>query len=424
MLSARSLHKLLKEKMSLRVGVVAFIPDATAGGAQTLLESLVQALETMESNHVFIWLDEVRNIEKAKTDLRGDAFTLGRLRRKISATWLGERLARRVWKVRGSDGQSGWQVQIDEWIRRQQIDIIWFLTPPSVGASASAPYITTVWDLEHRSRPYFPEVSVTGWSWEARDRMYGLVLPRASFILTGTQVGKNEIVHYYGVNPDNVIVVPFPVPAFVAKDYCQPIPDIRIKYGIRGDFLIYPAQFWPHKNHVNLLIALARLKSEKGMAIEMVFTGSDKGNANHVLQKVKELGLQGQVHFLGLVPAEDLRALYSNALALTFASFFGPDNLPPLEAFALGCPVAASRVSGAQEQLGDAALLFDPADPDDIASTIFTIWQDKQLRARMVHKGAELARMRTPQAYVARVCNILDKFAAIRRCWGHDYQHT
>jgi glycosyltransferase involved in cell wall biosynthesis len=136
------------------------------------------------------------------------------------------------------------------------------------------------------------------------------------------------------------------------------------------------------------------------------------------------LGLQDQVHFLGFVPAEDLRALYSNALALTFASFFGPDNLPPLEAFALGCPVAASRVSGAQEQLGDAALLFDPADPDDIASTIFTIWQDKQLRARMVHKGAEVARMRTPQAYVARVCDILDNFAVIRHCWGHDYQHT
>jgi hypothetical protein len=69
----------------------------------------------------------------------------------------------------------------------------------------------TVWDLEHRKQPYFPEVSVTGWTWEEREQIYRAVLPRASFIITGTQVGRDEIVHYYGVNPNNVRVVPFPV---------------------------------------------------------------------------------------------------------------------------------------------------------------------------------------------------------------------
>jgi glycosyltransferase involved in cell wall biosynthesis len=238
--------------------------------------------------------------------------------------------------------------------------------------------------------------------------------------LTGTHAGKDEIVHYYRVNPDNVIVIPFPAPTFVA-DNQRDVPDIRKKYGIRGDFLFYPAQFWPHKNHVNLLIALAILKQKKGMAIEMVFTGSDKGNVNHVLGRINELGLQDQVHYVGFTPREDLMALYSKALALTFPSFFGPDNIPPLEAFALGCPVAASRVSGAQEQLGDSAILFDPANPDDIASAILTISKDVQLRQRMVQRGAELIKMRTPQAYVGQVCDILDKFASIRRCWGCDY---
>jgi len=241
--------------------------------------------------------------------------------------------------------------------------------------------------------------------------------------LTGTNAGKGEIVHYYGVNPENVIVVPFPAPAFPSEDDRHGILDIREKYEIRGDFLIYPAQFWPHKNHVNILIALALLK-HRGTVIEMVFTGSDKGNAGHVFRKINELGLHDQVHVLGFVPREDLRVLYSKALALTFASFFGPDNIPPLEAFALGCPVIASRVSGAEEQLGDAALLFDPADPEDLVSAILTISQDQQLRARMVQKGAEIAKTRTPQAYVEQVCKILDKFAPIRRCWGHEYKHT
>ena len=97
--------------------------------------------------------------------------------------------------LRGSHPQNERQIQIDQWIRMQQIDIVWFLHP--MDTLVSVPYIATVWDLQHRSRPYFPEVSVTGWSWEERERTYSSILPRASYILTGTHAGKNEIVHYY-----------------------------------------------------------------------------------------------------------------------------------------------------------------------------------------------------------------------------------
>ena len=209
-------------------------------------------------------------------------------------------------------------------------------------------------------------MSITGWNWEARERIYRSVLPRASFILTGTQVGKNEIVHYYGVDSDNVIVIPLPTPTFRTTQDFHRISGIRQKYGLRGEFLIYPAQFWPHKNHINVVIALDLVRRRNGLAIEMVFTGSDKGNAQFVREKISEFGLDDQIHVLGFVPRDDLKALYSTALALTFASFFGPDNLPPLEAFALSCPVIASRVAGTQEQLGDAALFFNPADPEEL----------------------------------------------------------
>ena len=405
----------------MRVGVVGSIPHPTAGGASTLLENLVQALETTQSHHVFIPLRET--FDEAGTVSRElNAFRhLKHLRMKVRAAWFGDMVARAVRLVRpASDPQIRWSAQMDSLIREQQIDVVWSLG--QAGAIASVPYITTVWDLAHRSQPYFPEVSVSGWDWEGREQAFRSVLPRASFILTGTNAGKSEIVHYYGVNPENVIVVPFPAPAFA--DNHHGILDIREKYGIRGDFLIYPAQFWPHKNHVNILIALALLQKTRGIAIEMVFTGSDKGNAGHVFGKINELGLHDQVHVLGFVPREDLRALYSKALALTFASFFGPDNIPPLEAFALGCPVIASRVCGAEEQLGGAALLFDPTDPEDLVSAILTVSQDPELRARMVQKGAEIAKLRTPQAYVEQVCQLLDKFAPIRRCWGHEYKHT
>src|SRR5207249_4800394 len=128
---------------------------------------------------------------------------------------------------------------------------------------------------------------------------------------------------------------------------------VRGKYGLRREFLFYPAQFWPHKNHVNLLLALDLLRGSAGVELDLVLTGSDKGNLNHVTKTAVALGLTSQVHILGFVPKADLRELYREAVSLTFASFFGPDNIPPLEAFALGCPVVAAAVPGSEEQLGN-----------------------------------------------------------------------
>jgi glycosyltransferase involved in cell wall biosynthesis len=89
----------------------------------------------------------------------------------------------------------------------------------------------------------------------------------------------------------------------------------------------------------------------------VVFCGSDKGNESYIKQMAAELDLADQVKFLGFVPQEDLCSLYRNAFALTYVTFNGPNGLPPLEAFALGCPVVASKILG--EQLGDGALLVD-----------------------------------------------------------------
>ena len=149
-------------------------------------------MEATQGRHAFIRFRETGYVDKAETVSR--ELYLKHLRAKVRATWFGERLASIVRLVRArSDPETRWS----EWIRVQQIDIVWFLEPAR--ARVSVPYITTVWDLAHRSQPYFPEVSITGWDWEGREQAYRSVLPRASFILTGTCAGKSEIVHYYGV---------------------------------------------------------------------------------------------------------------------------------------------------------------------------------------------------------------------------------
>ena len=114
---------------------------------------------------------------------------------------------------------------------------------------------------------------------------------------------------------------------------------------------------------------------------------------------------------------EDLVALYRGAFALAYVTFFGPENLPPLEAFALGCPVIASDVSGAREQLVDAALFVDPRNPAEIAAAIKQLHDDDNLRSSLIDKGRARAERWTATEFVRGVFAALDEFEPVRRCW-------
>lgn len=398
----------------MRVGVVAGSPPAADGGGFTFVRTVVGAIKGCSSSHEFIiWGEELQQHDgkRRRIDLikrAADRVGAGRLMRSTA----------RVIRSAQPLFAPGRVSPLERFISDSNIELVWFLRPGYL--PVPVPYLATVWDLQHRRQPFFPEVSTTGWTWEARELAYRSTLPRAARIITGTEAGKDEIIASYGVSPDNVVVVPMPVAQPMVAEGSDWI-DIRAKYALKREFLFYPAQFWPHKNHVNLVFAIDLLKKDFGLELDIVLTGSDKGNLNHVRETVATLGLSSQVHILGFVPKADLGGLYGEAICLTFTSFFGPDNIPPLEAFALGCPVIAARVPGAEEQLENAALLFDPADPADIARAILTVHRDAGFRAELIRRGKEIAFARSPRAYVEQICRILDDFESIRRCWGRHY---
>ena len=300
--------------------------------------------------------------------------------------------------------------------RLDGIDIMWYVTP-TYHLTMDIPYITTVWDLQYRQQPYFPEVSISG-QWENREKIYTSLLRRAAFVIVGTETGKLEVEKLYQVPSERVRVLPLPTPDFVlhASDTDR---DIRNKHGIPDNYLFYPAQFWPHKNHVNLLLAVRYLRDRHNLIFPVVFAGSDRGNQTYIRQVVSKFDLSKQVYFLGFLPQEDLIPLYRSAFALTFVTFFGPDNLPPLEAFASGCPVIASEVPGAREQLGDAALFVDPKDKTQIADAIKSLHDNVSLRTTLKERGFQRASKWVGSDYMRRIFSILDEFEPIRRCWSN-----
>ena len=306
------------------------------------------------------------------------------------------------------------QSRLEQLCKEVGVEFMWF-----VGAEAvqiDLPYMAIVWDLQHRLQPWFPEVSAGG-VWRHREDFYSEFLRRASIIITGNQAGRQEIERFYQVTSDRIKILPHPTPAFALRAAPGNGGPQLSKYKLRDNYLFYPAQFWSHKNHVNLLLAVAALKAEHQIDLPVVFAGSDKGNVEYVKSMAAQLKPAIDVSFLGFVPIEDLVGLYRGAFALSYLTFFGPENLPTLEAFALGVPVVASDVSGAREQLGEAALLVDPKDPSKIASAIKTLYYDTELRKQLVRKGRARAERWTAADFVRGAFSALDEFEAVRRCW-------
>lgn len=298
---------------------------------------------------------------------------------------------------------------------KARLDCLWYVAGGGYEAT-DIPYFATVWDLQHRSLPWFPEVSANG-LWDARELRHRNFLQRASYVIVGTEAGRDEIQMVYQVPASRIRILPHPTPRFAMEGKGLSAESARQKFRLPETYLLYPAQFWSHKNHANLLRALKYLRDRHGSSQTLVLVGSDKGNQFYIRRLVKEYGLSEQVIFLGFVEPQDLIGLYRGAEMLVYASMGGPENLPPLEAFALGCPVAAADVPGAREQLGDAALLFDPRDPADMCETIVRLSADQSIRNGLRERGLARARRWTANHFVQGVFAVFDEFAAIRLCW-------
>lgn len=301
---------------------------------------------------------------------------------------------------------------IDRAAAARGIQFIWFLS--ALPDRTDLPYMTVVWDLQHRATPWFPEMSARG-TWDAREAKHRPFLQKATKIVTGTEIGRAQLKAFYQIPDENILVLPHPTPSYVAA-HAQTEDDVAARLGLRKLYVLYPAQFWAHKNHANLILAIADLRRQ-GLDVGVGLPGSDQGNRAYIAELAEREGVGDLVKFLGFVSRPELVALYRQALALAYVSWCGPENLPPLEAFALGCPVIATRIPGAEEQLGDAALFCEPGDPAEIARTIARVSRDAVLRARLIEAGKVRSTRFTPADYVGKVFGFLDAFETTRRCW-------
>ena len=292
-------------------------------------------------------------------------------------------------------------------------DRIWiFPAQDTMSYQVRVPALVTIFDLMHRYEPEFPEVAGFGRGWR-RDLHYRRIVATGADILVDAAVGATHVAESYGVARSRLHVLePVSPPHITARAAEQGGRDNRLE--LPAKYFFYPAQFWAHKNHRRLVLAL---KQDLSAAPDMtlVLAGSPKNAYEALRQQVQESGLGERVRFAGFVPDEDLPEYYRRARALIMPTFFGPTNIPPIEAQMLGCPVACSKIYAMPEQFGDSALYFDPRSVDEMASTMLRLWTDDALCAELAARGLERSRDRTPARQAVQLADILRRVAASRR---------
>lgn len=233
------------------------------------------------------------------------------------------------------------------------------------------PFIITIFDGCHRDAPEFPEVRTFG-EFERREILFRLASTKAVAVIVNASELIDDLCRRYAMERERAICIPFSPSTYVSRSAPDAAADADVlaKYRLEPGYLFYPAQFWPHKNHITLLAALALLR-ERGITERLVLCGSNRSGRDKIDLAISTHGLSDQISIIGFVESAELGALYRGASALVMPTYFGPTNLPPLEAWAVGTPVIYPEAFKAQA--GDAAILFDYDDPRSLADAIVSL---------------------------------------------------
>ena len=204
---------------------------------------------------------------------------------------------------------------------------------------------------------------------------------RADAIVVPSLYTRDQVARLFNISPDRVFVCPNGAPAWPIRSPPRP-----------GGHLLFVGSIAPRKNVGRLLQAYDRLRQGYPAAPELVLAGQPASDADPFLATLRQPRFAGCVRHEGYVSEERLRTLYADASALVLPSLDEGFGIPALEAMTLGVPLVVARRGALPDLVGDAALLVDPLDVEDLAKAMQAVVTNTELRSRLSHAGPRRAR--------------------------------
>lgn len=250
------------------------------------------------------------------------------------------------------------------------------------------PTVCTIYDLQYKTYPeFFSAENVAH-----RDRTFIEACRRATALTAISDYSRDSAIVQGGLDPERIRTIHLRMAQRIIPedDHDLTILD-RLKL-VRQRYLMYPANFWQHKNHEMLMTAFG-IAIHEGLAddIKLVCTGAPGERYEWLINAAHSMNLGDRIIFPGYLPGSELATLMSNCVGVIFPSLYEGFGLPVIEAMAVGVPVACSNLTSLPEVAADAAILFDPRIPQQISQAMISLVENAELRVRLIDAGFQRA---------------------------------
>lgn len=381
------------------VDLTPLSPGGDNGGAKIFSVELVRRLAASRPSVQFVLLTQrasheelaaldAVNVRRHLAVVDGDPGSGARRPRLARVRALAGKLPRRV-----RSGLGRLRLRASSWVERRrrrgllrelEADLLFCPFTSPRFAEPGVPTVCVVHDLQYRTYPQFfdPDDALY------RDATFMSAVRRASVLVAVSDYTRESVLRQARVDPARVRVVPHRIAKRIGFE--RPAdPQVLRELGLLpGRYLLYPANFWRHKNHEMLLVAFG-LGCRDGLPVDavLVCTGAPGDRQRYLAGATRSMGIGDRVRFPGHVSNEAFATLLGNAGGLVFPSLYEGFGMPVVEAMVAGVPVACSNTTALPEVVNGAAILFDPRKPDQMSQAMIRLLQDVELRARLVEAG-------------------------------------
>jgi len=383
----------------IAIDLTPILPGGENGGAKQLVMALLDGFSARR-RHQYLLLTTERNHEDfARYEQLGmrRLCVTGGVSAQRDLTFRLRRIASRGLALAGARGRLG----------HEGVDLLFCPMTDPVHAEPGIPTVSIVYDLQHVAYPSF----FTPVECEHRRRFFERVKQTADGIVCISEFSRSVLIEHVGVEPERVTAIPIAVHHRLPDLSPAQVEEVRRKYGI-GDhpYALYPANFWSHKNHRVLFVALARFfRDHPDASLHVVLIGSLLNQAETVREAIEKMGLTERVHVLGYVPEEDLAALWKGAFCLLFPSLYEGFGIPVLEAMRYGKPVICSGVASLPEVGGEAVRYIDPRKPGTIVEALRELLERPGYADSLIEAGHERVRLFETDHMITRYLDTFDE---------------
>lgn len=403
--------------MNIVVDLTSLLPGSENGGAKIMSTLLIKRLAALAPEHRFILLATPRNETELQTLTReniqvvtlspytfsfhnlinwiiyGLFFPLIQCSRLIFPYAITARIQRCSQILR--------QFVITRFIIRSTKPDLFFYPFTAVHfKTRRIPAVSVIYDIQYHYYPFF----FTPFERYERQKSFQSACKYANKLICISQFVKNTILESSTVSENQVIPIYIQLGQRLTPVSNNTSSNLFNQLNIKeNEYLLFPANFWLHKNHQLLFTAFNYYRALYPQSkLKLVCTGDDNSVKNELKNAITQMGLSDWIILPGFLSDEEFACLLSGSKALIFPSLYEGFGMPVIEAMVHQKPVLCSNITSLPEIVGDAAILFDPRLPSDIVKAITCLENDPEMVNQLIAKGTQRAQQFCDQTMMAK----------------------